>query len=344
MKLGTKRLIVEASLWTIVASLSMGGQALTAEPLGAPTRCEVVPLPGQRVSFRIDGIEKTCWNYGADSPRPFFFPVLGPQGGYLTRMGHPGAPNHDHHRSIWFAHHKVEGQDFWADDRGTRIRQKRWIAYQDGDEEAVMASLCGWYGADGKELIEQELIVALLPLPDGEYALEIQATFRPGEGREQTQLGTTNFGLLAVRVAQSISAHFGQGRLTSSEGLQGEKAIFGKPARWMDYSGPIAVGEGESRRMVAAGLTLFDHPDNPRHPTHWHVRDDGWMGAACCFEAEHRLTQNQPLGLRYLIHAHTTGTPRDAATVFAAFIDRKPFKIQRSEEPHVQFQVRRDNE
>ncbi|TWU03650.1 hypothetical protein Pla100_05790 [Neorhodopirellula pilleata] len=321
--------------------MSVSGQTCNAEPPEMPVRCEVVPLPGQRVSLRIDGVEKTCWNFDDGSPRPFFYPVRGPQGGDLTRIGHPGAPNHDHHRSIWFAHHKVDGQDFWADDRGTQIRQKRWIAYQDGDEEAVMASQCGWYGIEGDELIEQELIVALLPLPKEEYALEIQTTFRPGQGRQQTQLDKTNFGMLAVRVAKSISAHFGQGRLTSSEGLQGEKAVFGQPARWMDYSGPVAIGQGESRQMVTAGLTFFDHPDNPCHPTHWHVRDDGWMGAACCFEAEYRLSQEQPLVLRYLIHAHASDEPHDATEVFNAFSHRQPFKIQPSEEPHVQFQVRR---
>lgn len=342
MEVWRARVLGGVLVWILLAGWINGGQALSAEPLSKPIRCEVVPLPSQEVSFRIDGVEKTRWHYGADSPRPFFFPVRGPQGGDLTRMGHPGAPNHDHHRSVWFAHHKVEGEDFWGDGHGTEIRQKRWVAYQDGNDEAIMAVLCGWYGADGSELVEQELIVALLPLPDGEYALEIQVTLRPGGGRQETRLEATNFGLLAVRVAKSISAHFGQGRLTNSEGLQGEQAVFGKRARWMDYSGPVAIGEGDARRMVAAGVTLFDHPENPRHPTHWHVRNDGWMGAACCFEAEHRLTQEQPLVLRYLLHAHASDVPTGAAEVFAAFSDRQPFKIDRSEETHVQFVVGRD--
>lgn len=348
MRLGKSRRFVGLAVAIVVAGWNFDEPVSSAEPiikpLGKPERCEVVPLPGQKVSFRINGVEKTCWHYGTDSPRPFFFPMRGPQGGDLTRMGHPGAPNHDHHRSVWFAHHKVEGEDFWADDRGTQIRQKRWVAYQDGDDEAVMASVCGWYGVDGNEFIEQELIVALLPLPDGEYALEIQTTLRPGSGREQTRLDKTNFGLLAVRVAKSISVRFGQGRLTNSKGERGEKAIFGKPARWMDYSGPVAVGEGESRRMVAAGLTVFDHPKNPRHPTHWHVREDGWMGAACCFEAEHRLTQDQSLRLRYLVHSHATDSPRDAPKMFAEFSDRRPWQIERSDESHVQFVVRREKQ
>jgi hypothetical protein len=29
------------------------------------------------------------------------------------------------------------------------------------------------------------------------------------------------------------------------------------------------------------GITMMDHPDNPRHPTPWHVRDYGLMTANC---------------------------------------------------------------
>ena len=48
----------------------------------------------------------------------------------LTRMGHPGAPDHDHHQSIWFAHHKVMGIDFWGNASGAVIRQLQWLAYR----------------------------------------------------------------------------------------------------------------------------------------------------------------------------------------------------------------------
>ena len=61
-------------------------------------RCEVLPEAGHQVSFRIDGREVLRWHEGRDYPRPYFFPVIGPSGTSLTRMGHPGAPNHDHHQ------------------------------------------------------------------------------------------------------------------------------------------------------------------------------------------------------------------------------------------------------
>ena len=93
-------------------------------------RCEVVPLPDHQASFRIDGAERLRWHFGPDYPRPFFFPLVGPSGTPLTRMGHPGDPSHDHHRSIWFAHEKVSGVNFWSDNTTARVRQKQWLAYQ----------------------------------------------------------------------------------------------------------------------------------------------------------------------------------------------------------------------
>ena len=53
--------------------------------------CQVVPLPDCQVSLQIDGIEKARWHFDAKYPRPFFYPILGPSGETLTRMGHPGA-------------------------------------------------------------------------------------------------------------------------------------------------------------------------------------------------------------------------------------------------------------
>ena len=77
-------------------------------------RCQVVPGIPHHFSFRIDEREVLRWNFGADYPRPCFFPVLAPSGACLTRMGHPGAPDHDHHQSTWFAHNKVLGIYFWG--------------------------------------------------------------------------------------------------------------------------------------------------------------------------------------------------------------------------------------
>jgi hypothetical protein len=257
-------------------------------------------------------------------------------------MGHPGAQNHDHHRSVWFAHNKVNGLDFWADGRGTQIRQQMWYAYRDGDDEAIMASVTGWYGEDKTEVMTQDIVAALIPLEDDEHALELQITMRPPENVPQVSLEQTNFGFLAVRVAKSISAHFGRGKLINSEGQQDEENIFGKPARWMDYSGSVAAGHGKERKTVVEGITFFDHPTNPRYPTHWHLREDGWMGASFCMKEGYTITSAKPLELRYLLHSHSGAyAPKRAAAVHRQFAARKGFDVAKSARKHRQFEVAR---
>lgn len=326
----------------VLLSAILFAAPIVAEESSSPPRCELLPLPDHQVSFLQDGIEKTRWHFDPKYPRPFFYPFNGPSGTSLTRMGHPGAQNHDHHRSIWFAHAKVDGVDFWSENTKARIVQKYWFAYEDGDEESIMASLLGWNNAEGVELIEQELVAAARPRENGEHELEIQITLRPGAGRDSVLLEKSNFGLLAVRVAKSVSHHFGGGQLTNSEGAAGEEAIFGKPAAWMDYSGPVAAGTGPDRKGVAEGITFFDHPGNPRYPTAWHVRSDGWMGASFCLNEEFTIRKEAPLVLRYLLHAHAGGSdPERAADTAEAFSARPGFLVEKATRPHRQFEVRR---
>jgi len=318
---------------------------LWAEPKPL-SRVELIPLPEHQVSFQVDGVEKTRWHHGHEYPRPFFYPFNGPSGVSLTRMGHPGAQNHDHHTSVWFAHHDIDGESYWSYSSKTQIRQKYWYAYSDGDDEAVMATLEGWYNTEGQEVMEQDVVAALIPMENGEHALEVQITFRPtAKATEPVEIAKTNFGFFAVRVAKTISAYFGGGKLTNSEGAEDEPNIFGKPARWMDYSGVVAVGQGPDRKAVPEGITYFDHPDNPRYPTHWHVRQDGWMGASFCMNEGYSLTADNPLTLRYLLHAHSGAyDPDKAVKVHEDFAARPGFEIGKRKEKHGQFSVWRIEE
>lgn len=303
-------------------------------------RCRIIPLPDQQVSFVIDGMERCRWHASPNAPRPFFFPLVGPSGEPLTRMGHPGAPNHDHHRSIWFAHEKVLGINFWNDQTTARIRQQTWLAYEDADDECRMAVQLGWYdGHDPTPLIEQTLIAAVRPGPDRETFLEIQSTFSPIA--ESLEFGKTNFGFLAVRVAKSISEHFGGGTLTNSEGNTGEAVIFGQPARWMDYSGPIATSK-EGQGDLVEGITYFDHPSNQGYPNSWHVRADGWMGCSPCLRGPVITRKSEPLGLRYLLHAHAGRASAERSdSVARDFAATQPFEVFKANIPHVMFQIRR---
>src|SRR5439155_26103816 len=108
-------------------------------------RVQVVPQPDDQVSFQVEGVEKLRWHASPRYPRPFFFPIVGPSGRSLTRMGHPAAPDHDHHRSLWWGHQTIGGVNFWEERGGLQqIRQEGWVHYQDGAEEAAIVVQLGW--------------------------------------------------------------------------------------------------------------------------------------------------------------------------------------------------------
>jgi len=300
-------------------------------------RCAIIPLPDSQVSLQVDGVERLRWHFGPDAPRPFFFPLVGPSGASLVRMGHPGAPNHDHHRGIWFAHHSVAGEDFWSDTGDARIRQLQWYCYEDGDQEARFAVQLGWFGnGTSTRLVEQEFVAAMRPLEQGETLLELQSTFYPRS--EQLEFGKTNFGMLGVRVAKSLSVYFGDGVIADSEGRKGEPAIFGQAARWVDYHGSVGV----AHCAQTEGITYFDHPDNPGYPARWHVREDGWMIAAACMEQPLMIMPKQPLTLRYLLHAHHGAAERERANAVARqFASMRPFRLSKSARKHTAYELNR---
>ncbi len=105
-------------------------------------------------------------------------------------------------------------------------------------------------------------------------------------------------------MAKSIGVNDGGGTIRNSEGGVNEAGVFWKPARWVDYSGAIADG-------VLEGIALMDHPSNPSHPSVFHVRNDGWMGASLAFASPQIIKTNQPLTLRYGLYVHN-GMPNSS--------------------------------
>ncbi|OHB72624.1 MAG: hypothetical protein A2V70_04780 [Planctomycetes bacterium RBG_13_63_9] len=127
-------------------------------------------------------------------------------------------------------------------------------------------------------------------------------------------------------MAKTIGVADGGGRILNSEGRLDEEQVFRKPARWVDYSGPVSG-------QLGGGIALMDHPDNPGHPTPFHVRDDGWMGA--CLTLSHPITiqPGKPLRLRYGLWVHA-GVP-DGDRIAAAWKDFADRKRRPSSNPFV---------
>ncbi len=95
---------------------------------------------------------------------------------------------------------------------------------------------------------------------------DFEITLRATNG--EVTFGDTKEGTLAVRLAETmrLKGKVGHGHIVNSAGLRDDET-WGKRADWCDYYGPV---DGKT-----VGIAIFDHPQNPRHPTWWHVRDYG---------------------------------------------------------------------
>ena len=287
----------------LILAMTAGVWAQNAQTKPVP-RMQVVPMPYLQASFQRDGVEITRYHFGPDLHRPFLFPVIGPSGQSLTRMGHPRDPeSHSHHNSIWISHNDVSGTNFWSDSGDGKIRHKRIIKYEDLGECSYMIAQNQWINKEGKALLSETRQVTVVLLEGAEWLLIIDTELRPNGGA--VTLGKTPFGLIGVRMAKTIGANDGGGTIRNSEGGVNEKEIFWKKAKWVDYSGPIGGGKVE-------GITIFDHPSNPNFPSYFHVRNDGWMGASLTFDGPREITPEKPLRLRYGLYIHSDIKPKEA--------------------------------
>jgi len=232
-------------------------------------------------------------------PRPFCYPLIGPGGAAMTRnypmlTNSPGEElDHPHHRSLWFAHGAVNGQDFWTERKTSgRIAHRGFAEILSGTQSGVIRTLNDWVSAEGKTVCTDEEMIKFYAPKDEAIILDYEITLRASNG--EVTLGDTKEGTFAIRLAESMralkplvkgeKAKPGEGHIVLSTGVRDDGAsaaaakdakkeavTWGKRAAWCDYYGPVGTN--------IVGVAIFDHPSNPRHPTWWHVRDYGLFAA-----------------------------------------------------------------
>jgi len=288
-------------------------------------RMQALPLPHDQISFQRDGVELTRYFYATNQYRPFLYPVNGPVGRSLTRMGHPhDQQSHKHHNSVWISHQIVNGTSFWEDRATNTIAHSVLEKIEDGPNSAYVVVLNAWRSG-GKVLLWERRQIAVQNLANGEWLLVVDLNL--AANGETVTLGETPFGLMAVRMAKTIGVIDSGGMIRNSAGGINEAGCFRKPAKWVDYSGPITPAASE-------GITLMDHPANYNHPSVFHVRDDGWMGSALTFGGDKKIEPGQPLALRYGLYVHA-GVPGVAAItkVYEHFAKSTPPDLSQKPKP-----------
>jgi hypothetical protein len=304
--------VIFCAMRNVVAGAEQGRGIAQTVPV-----MQVIPLPKDEISFQRNGVELTRYYFGHDLNRPFLFPIIGPAGRSLTRMGHPHDPEtHRHHNSVWISHRDVNGLNFWEDRGKVRIVHKKIERFDDGKDSASVSTINAWMNERGEVLLNEKRTITARNLTGDEWMLIIDLRFEPE--KETVTFGKTPFGLIGVRIAKTIGVNDGGGTIRNSEGGVDEAGCFWKPALWVDYSGPITS-------KAIEGITLMDHPQNPGHPSVYHVRNDGWMGVSLTFNGPRSIEPKAPLRLRYGLYVHARApSPKQIEQKWKLFSELPP--------------------
>lgn len=275
------------------------------------------------------GDEVFCRYLKRSGTRPVLWPVVGPTGAAVTRSypvaarGESEATDHIHHRSMWIGYEGVNGVDFWHEPEthvtrplpiGT-VRHREFVRADSDGGVATVGTRNDWLAPDGRAVCHDQRLYEFSAAEDRRI---IDCTLDLWSSSGPLVLGDTKEGFFAVRVAgaMKVDARRG-GRILNSDGAADADA-WGRPARWVDYSGPVRGGEAGVAILAHAG----DHNPSPR----WHVRPYG-LFAANPFgvgpyltneppaEGGFRAGENEKVRLRYRVVLHDGSL--DAATLDA---------------------------
>lgn len=219
------------------------------------------------------GGDTVCGFYSGEKwDKPFLYPIRTTKGTILSR-GWPMEPregdskDHAWHRGFWYGHGSINGADFWREqgrDKTARLINRTNPKVGKGRVAVDLAMQPPTGPAMGS--IRQEFAFQ-------DYGnlrlLDAVITLRADAG-QALLFGDSDDGGFAFRLREEFREDRGA-RLRNSEGRAGTKEIWGQPALWVDYSAQV-----EGKR---AGVALFDHPSNLRHPTRWHARGYGLNAA-----------------------------------------------------------------
>ncbi|MDB6167251.1 MAG: hypothetical protein JWM88_115 [Verrucomicrobia bacterium] len=216
-----------------------------------------------------------------ESPRPYFHPLNSLAGDTLTNF----RPNdHPWHHGLSFTLTHVSGINFWGgptcrredgyqlrDDHGEQ-RHTAWTECSAGGSRATLAHALEWRTPAEKIFQEEREIAIAADSSAGTWSLRWKARLRNVTGRELSLGNPHSFGGLPgshytglqFRGARELlDDHLDPTiRIVAEGGLEGDKAVHGASARWMEWHGQL---DETLHRVV---LRFENNPG----PLHWFVR------------------------------------------------------------------------
>ena len=271
---------------------------------------------GEKAEISLAGSDFMTFHYTTDYPKPVINPILTPGGTNMLREPMPAYAEGEHpwQRGLTLMQGAVNGVDCWNErDRETFGRTVQdTIGIDHGPLSLTIATENSWYQGD-RPLMSDSRSYRLFDTSRDAAVMDIALTLKATHG-PVTFGDTKEAGFLCIRVIPSMNAGAG-GHMQNAYGATDEAGCWSNPSHWMDYYGPV----GDE----TAGFAIFDHPENFRYPTTWHVRGYGLFAPNCwMFKPDHLLPENGSMTFRWRVVIHTGDTESaDIANRFLDYVD-----------------------
>lgn len=283
-------------------------------------------------SLTLKNHNQTIWRlvFDPSQPKSYFHPLATVEGQLLTGFE---PKDHPWHRGLWWSWKYINGVNYWEENRTTGASEGvteliRATVETQPDSSATAELHLSYHPPEQAAVISEKRNLSIsAPEVDGAYAISWTSKFTAGEAPVKLERtlpphqGGPNHGGYA-----GLSLRFPRGSegfrfLDSADHTEGH----GQSSRWVSVSGP------------KGGITILDHPKNPRHPSPWYLSNKPDMlfaNPALLYNEPLTLAAHKSLVLSYQIIVHEKPLkPKQIETRWTAFAKTPSPNSQQNQTP-----------
>ena len=247
--------------------------------------------------------DKTVWQLVVDptQQKTYFHPLATVNGEVLTALR---PADHPWHCGLWWSWKYINGLNYWdwewakgkngKTEGVNELTGKRVTTNRDFSAQVVLTF--SYHPADVPPVLTETRTLSMSsPDKNGNYRIDWTSDFIAADTPvklDRTPPSKTMGGYagLSLRFPKGLEGW----RFLTSENATSAAQGNGKKAAWADFSGP------------AAGIAVFDHPGNLRHPSRWYLNADlPFFSPAVLYKEPLELSPKQELKLRYRVLVHS---------------------------------------
>ncbi len=301
--LGFQALLLRGTEWAAKGEVT---QRIPKELSLARAKARKFKWSEKQNSVSLLNDDQVVWQYNFNKieGKPYFHPLSTIDGTELTWLR---PYDHPWHRAIWFSWKFINGLNYWEEDRSTGksdgITELKSVDYSVTDNfEAEFKLELAYHPPGSDDLLKEDRSIQMsAPDENGNYYMDWESTFtvladevtfdRTPLSHEPEGKGYGGYAGFSARLNKNLW------NVEAVNDLGETNDLHGKASKWLTYNMKDLKGESVS-------ITIFDHPQNLRHPNNWYITKTTnhpfyYFSPAMLFDSKLILKKGEELHLKY---------------------------------------------